>query len=387
MKIIKITFIISIAISSALYSNQEIFDFHNIRQKAMGGTKVTTVKNASHFYQNPAILASENKFKLALPKFGYGINKALLEKMTEINNVSNGSNTEKQINALKDLVPLKAATTIDMYPILGFTTKKLGNTSLGLTSYAKGHLNGDLKKKTSPILYLEGNINATIQVGIARTLTVNNQDIHVGISPKYSYKGIFYNKETGENTYKMTQTELIKIANGLESFNPHMYMLSGFGLDIGALYPYSIEQGLTSMYGTIGISIQNIISSLSGDQDIIVNDVSETKKIKTNDPIIITLGNTFNYKAPIIKNVEISTDYNIIAPTESILKRFHFGLEKKVGPIIALRGGLNQGFIVGGFGINLFMIKLDYAYFTEEISESIGKNTVESHNIQFGLLF
>ena len=60
---------------------------------------------------------------------------------------------------------------------------------------------------------------------------------------------------------------------------------------------------------------------------------------------------------------------------------------KKLSPLISLRGGIHEGFIVGGFGINIFLVKLDYAFFAEEYSSTLGEETLETHSVTIGVLF
>ena len=62
------------------------------------------------------------------------------------------------------------------------------------------------------------------------------------------------------------------------------------------------------------------------------------------------------------------------------------GAEKKISKI-ALRGGINQGYIGGGIGINLTVFHVNYAFFGEELGEKIGYNSLLTHNIQFGFSF
>ena len=375
--------LISLALSTALSASQERFDFSNIRQQAMGGTKVTTAKSSSHFYQNPALLAKKNKFKIEMLKLGAGLNQSALDDLKKFNEVSEGENTQDQIDALKNLVPLKTNFTFNLLPALALTLKDINNTNIGFTTYGRGYINADIKRKTSPTLYIQGQTNIVSHLAIATKFDVANSPLYVGISPKYTYRTIFYDKQTGNETFVMTQTDLLKLANDLAHFEPDIYNLSGFGLDVGALYSYTTNEG----EGLAGVTVQNLFSSLSGTQVVSNNTVTETKDVSVNDSLIVTLGNTMIYDLPVFRKFEFSVDYNLVAPTTSFLKRVHIGFEKKLTPILALRGGLNQGFIVGGFGVNLFLVKFDYAYFAEEMTNSIGKNTIKSHNIQFGILF
>ncbi len=201
------------------------------------------------------------------------------------------------------------------------------------------------------------------------------------------------NKKLGMNKLKKSnynvksfssQSDLIKITNGITELDPNLYELAGIGIDAGGLYSYELKSGAK---GNVGFSIKNLLSFMSGNKDIVENGLLVNKKVNHNDSLVLSIGNSIEVNLPIITKVQLATDYNVIAPTQSFVKRIHIGAEKNILKFLDLRGGINQGFIVGGFGINLFLLQLDYAYFTEEFSGYIGKNTVETHNLQFSLLF
>ncbi len=88
MKHIKKGLVLSLLITTSTYGFQEVYDFHNIRQKAMGGTQVATMKNSTSFYQNPAFLALEKTFKVEIPKIEISINKDLIDKMSEFSTLT-----------------------------------------------------------------------------------------------------------------------------------------------------------------------------------------------------------------------------------------------------------------------------------------------------------
>ena len=379
MKTTKIVSLLIICLSTLSYGYQEVYDYHNIRQKAMGGTTVATFGRITDFYQNPAILALDKNVKLGFPKFGYGVNKDFFNDLQRINDVANGTNETEQINMLKDLVPLKTNFSLDFLPLVAFTGSRFG-----AISYAKGVFTGNLKRKTSPTLYLEGSFDTNLQIGYGHTFNYNNRNIHLGIAPRFTRKFIPYDQQTGNETYTLTQSDLIKITNGITELDPNLYELSGIGIDAGGLYSYELKSGAK---GNVGFSIKNLLSFMSGNKDIVENGLLVNKKVNHNDSLVLSIGNSIEVNLPIITKVQLATDYNVIAPTQSFVKRIHIGAEKNILKFLDLRGGINQGFIVGGFGINLFLLQLDYAYFTEEFSGYIGKNTVETHNLQFSLLF
>ena len=58
-----------------------------------------------------------------------------------------------------------------------------------------------------------------------------------------------------------------------------------------------------------------------------------------------------------------------------------------LGTELGLRGGINQGFIVGGFAYQVGWFLVEYAFFAEEVGYNLGENTSKMHLFTAGLRF
>ena len=97
----------------------------------------------------------------------------------------------------------------------------------------------------------------------------------------------------------------------------------------------------------------------------------------------------------------ILADFELQGGVSTYEKRIHLGLERELfkrfdnmlAKSFILRMGINEGFIVGGFGIRILNIKklsvlhLNYAYYAEELGAEIGHNTAEYQTVEIGFLF
>jgi hypothetical protein len=72
-----------------------------------------------------------------------------------------------------------------------------------------------------------------------------------------------------------------------------------------------------------------------------------------------------------ISNISIGGETNpdLGARTGSFLKKVHLGVELPIGRF-SVRGGLHQGYLTAGFGMNLYGIRLDAATYGEETGEN-----------------
>ena len=157
--------IISILLIHPLFAAQEVFDNYSIRQKAMGGTQVTALKNSTAFNQNPAFLATEESVKISFPRAEIGINSDYLDKQDTLKTLTEETNETKQLNALKKLVPMNIGLSYSTLPIFTFTAQ-----DIGISLYSRGQIAGKLKRKTSPTLELKGSQEFVGQVGLAKNI-------------------------------------------------------------------------------------------------------------------------------------------------------------------------------------------------------------------------
>lgn len=63
------------------------------------------------------------------------------------------------------------------------------------------------------------------------------------------------------------------------------------------------------------------------------------------------------------------SDSNFGARKGELIKKLHLGVEMPIG-ILSLRAGLNQGYLSAGLGLNFYALKLDFATYGEETSDS-----------------
>ncbi|RAP31761.1 hypothetical protein DID78_00360 [Candidatus Marinamargulisbacteria bacterium SCGC AG-343-D04] len=360
--------------SSYLSAYVGVFDSYNIRQMAMGGTHVVAIKDSTAFYQNPAVLELEKKFKIAIPRVGLGINPTYLNKLSGIQDNMDSEDESEQIKYLKTLIPLDIGASVSLSPLLTFSKK-----SFGISMFSEGQVSGFLRRKSSPTLRVEGHADTSVVMGLSRTFHTSSTPFYVGIAPKFVHRVTIYDKSTGSETLTLSQSDIIKHVNGITEQSIDYYESSGMSVDLGVLYPFKY----TFSEGFYGLTVRNFVSSLSGKKEI--NGVS--KDVGQFLPFVCTVGVGMNYDFPYLGKLYFAGDYNLVAPTKSFFKRIHLGVEKKIWKILDLRGGINQGYIVGGVGLNLYLVKIDYAFFAQELSETIGASSVNTQHIRLGILF
>ncbi|MCL6582210.1 MAG: hypothetical protein K6U11_01095 [bacterium] len=145
---------------------------------------------------------------------------------------------------------------------------------------------------------------------------------------------------------------------------------SGLGFDLGAIYTFS-----GFLKPSLALVIQNIGGTKLGDAGQI--------------PQQINLGAGLSYQQGII-SVKAGLDlvditHNVNEDEDDFFRRVHLGAESWFGKRLALRLGLYQGYATAGVGLNLWLLKLDYANYAEEVGAYAGQRADRRHVVQLSL--
>ena len=319
----------------------------NLRHKGMGGTWVATTFDETALFTNPA----------GLTKVGFGVQSPLhpsievttelLNKLEELKELANKDiSVAERISKVSALVPLSVGAYAGVDPVITLTNKYFG-----IGAYALAEINADIKNKTMPRVEARAFADGVPVIGVANDIKVFDYPLDVGIAIKYINRMQFYDESTGEVNIKYSLVDLLGKMDSGESLVPTSSMFTGFGADIGLLGKLNTSFG----EGYWGLTYQNLGAELKGIQK--VNKKERDVIIKV--PQTMTLGVGLNASLPYIEDFFWALDYTVI-PTEedknSFFKNLHIGFEKKVlYDVVKLRGGLNQGYIVGGLKIDLYI--------------------------------
>ena len=136
--------------------------------------------------------------------------------------------------------------------------------------------------------------------------------------------------------------------------------------------------------GKWGVAVNNVMGTLKGTRKIngAMTDYSGAL------PVTSTLGVNLNSDVPFIGDLNWAVDYKFVSPSKSFFKNTTMGIEKAVwGDILKLRAGVNQGYIVGGLGIDIGFFSLSYAKYTSEAGSEIGVEPREMNVLEGSLFF
>ncbi|MFH1429215.1 MAG: hypothetical protein ABIH39_05675 [Candidatus Margulisiibacteriota bacterium] len=388
IKVLIVSLIIALICMSTMA--QTPLTFVGVREAAMGGAYVAIADDINALHTNPAGLIQIDGFHLNMLTVQMNAGTDIFSKIDQIQGMGD-KDQETQTEELGDLIPLKLGFDIfGPLPLVTYTgsapgfLKALGS-NMGFGGFARGRMRGSLVRPTLPTVVLEANADAALMVGFAKEYKKGliPVDTAIGYSLKYISR-----VQTSEFRQSATQ-----ILNGEDVGAAGYSSVTGIGLDLGALFTSDIPYVGKSK---VGLVVQNLGATVTGKEYDVSGNVTNDN-FSEEIPVTVKAGlawtTDLNLSWPLISGLlngttTFAADYDIAMPNASFWKRLHFGAEKRVlGNIVALRTGLNQGYITCGLGVNWFIFNMDYAYYVEEMGNEIGVDPYDYHIIEVGMAF
>ncbi|GAB7140950.1 hypothetical protein RsTz2092_09070 [Deferribacterales bacterium RsTz2092] len=215
---------------------------------------------------------------------------------------------------------------------------------------------GIVTNQQVPALDLDLEAEGGVALGIGHSFVQDK--LQVGVTPRIIKRSTYYMSYNWAN-----------VADGDVDFNlDNTSDSTMLMVDVGTIYNFTMD-GLNPR---VGFALNNIKAVNSGDADAIPTTATVSFGISP------TLG---PLKTDIIVDyVDITGAYEYEG---GFMKHLNAGIEARVlADHLAVRGGIHQGYATFGAGINLFVLKLDFAYYTEEVGKKAGDLKDERYAIE-----
>lgn len=373
MKRLLKTVLLTAFLSQSIYAIQPL-DMQSIRQIGLGGAGVAVPSAENALYQNPALL-SEVKSEWIFPKMRLTAGDDLQDLKTNLSDFVDANESE-QAKILDKMVGLKISGEV------GVNALSYTRPGFGFGIFTNTVVEGKMVNPVDPTLKLNAAADVFPTVGFAKKVSIFSKQVSFGLSGKYIYRQMLYDKETGELGLDLSTAELITLdRDGVltEKFK-NSFALQGMGIDLGILMPFTIGNAP----GNLGFSAKNIGATLKGEMEL---DSGQKVTKEISEKITSAIGVSISPKFPRIGRIMFAGDY-VVKPSGSFLNRIHFGVEKKVfNDKLCFQGGVNQGYLVMGTEINVGVFELGYAFNTKELGHSPGQDGVSTHVVEFGMKF
>lgn len=343
---------LSLLLSTPCFAlDQIIRPYQSVRSAGMGGVRLTTGLYDENFFNNPARVTANPESKLTL---------------FQVTPIETTSITDKAISALT----------------------AGGNELTTLGAYAGQNLHQRFQL-VLPAFYLASNEDRKWAFGAALILSeqadaIIENDYQLSLSgivdtgPALTYGRTFFEDNrlslgiTGHIVYRAAAAPNFGILNYIQNGAPTLKSLAGAGttvdFDLGTTYRFA-QFGEWNM--TASWAIQNILGGTFAPFKFNPINLSA---LPVRQPRSYGVGTSLS-RATLGHLTQSSMTFEITDilndPNGSIYKLFHFGVETH-WKSFALRGGVNQGYLTAGLGIDFYYLTLDFATYGEEMGLNAG---------------
>ncbi len=368
---------------------------NNAQLLGMGNAGVALMDSENALFYNPASLA-EGKFKLSVPSVDVTLYHAydMMKK-----NADGTSFIDQAKAAIEDnsKMPSLATSLIDIVGTQFAPLMKLDTAvsvvlplGLGIGIYASD------TAYTYDYSVID-EVDAVVAAGYGYKLDLGASQLSVGLNAKFSV--VAFNKRIGT-------TELLAAmgsgnnsdgsSGSLDSME--VTLASGWAplFDIGATYemgPFSVALVCSDInFGGYNMEVKSTtVGEIKN-----IKDVTASSNFKIKSAPNLTLGGAYKYESDIV-DVKVAMDMrDIIGLFDKESGDFsfrkiskHIGLGTEVGLIdtFYFRLGMNSGYWTVGTSVDIFALRIDAAYFWQEMGSGSGQSGLDGLTIRFNLGF
>lgn len=366
---ITILFVFLLAGSAVFAQTLDAAAPKDARSMAMGGAFVAMSDGYQSLYGNPAAFA-DKKAELTL----ISVNPWFYVKPTQTN-IATFMNVAEPLS-LGAAPPIADMTNLitdnglgaGVSAGLGWVGKGLG---LGLLGGGEAYLSGDSLFGASGTL--DGQIAAVVGIGVPLKLGPFLFQVGGDIRP--------YLRMTGD----IIVTELL----GSVIVNPATFTPMNLEVDVG--FGLAVDLGAKLELGQL-VSVGLAVRDISTNQNYSTSTIGEVLaflgagNLPPGDPAPYTMSPNITLGASVTPipvflrtlvdltvTAEIQDPLKVIADDSSIWNLFHVGAEADLlGGLIAVRTGINKGYLSVGAGLDLLIMEVNVAVFTEELGKNSG---------------
>jgi len=339
----------------------------------MGGLTTMIHTNAHTTFYNPALL-NRQEFALELTPLTIGLGRDVIDIWDFIDRNEEHFDDLERIAASDH--PDSVQIITDFYrdseafdnrwmgahvsPFFGFATRGWG---FGIY----GNLSADMKIDQGvfiPAVGARGYFDVVLGVGHGRVVTIFDRDWELGaavrvvqrqqVEPvRVSYSEVRDATELGET-----------IREDLEEPK------TGFGIDLGMVRTLQWRGNDLD----VGVTIQDFIGVLDG---WVKPDLKFGAMYSLPIPVV-----------PALKRWDLGIEYVDFfnRAGTSVFQKINLGTELGIlNGFLNLRGGFHQGYPTYGLGLDLYVLKIDYAWFTRELGTAPGMLGEPTHRVQLSL--
>jgi hypothetical protein len=334
-----------------LYAEELPTLYRGIRPLGMGGAFITLSDDENAMFSNPAGLNDVTGFGVDLlnPSVEWSENSASFYKDFKDIDTKNEDAVATFLNKrVGEHQHIRAAALPNL---------TMHNFAIGVLGQATGDF--DVRNPGAPQIVTDVKID--LGAVLSGALGFFDRQLQVGATGKY------VQRDGVKHIYTAAE---IAAPDGFKPLDQRTKK-SDFAFDLGLKFNPKVL-----LSPSFGLVLQNITNLDFGVLGKIPQQLNVGAAI---NPHFWILKTTFAVEVDdLTKNVEGDKD---------LYKRTHLGAEFRFPKVLAIRAGLNQGYLTAGAGIDLWLVAVNYATYAEELGVFSGQRSDRRHVVQFSLGF
>lgn len=357
----KITLLIAILLLPTLaFAESTLFNYPHLyrgmRSLGMGGAYTAVGGNAEGVFYNPATLNNMG-FQLDLINPLIEADQNAMDISSDVQDAMDLPTDTERTDALLDIAEANTGKPLHGRAAI-FPSVAVKNFVVGFLG--QGQADARLHNQTARIIEVQGTGDFGPVAGFSYGLPLTG--LRIGLAGKYISR-----------TSVSEEFSVNEIA--AENFDIADYQVdnSDVSFDVGLLYELPV---LTTLKPRVGISVLDITDL----------DFKEGGKI----PQRINIGASMTAKLPFLAEVILAADFEDVGKAyeqdDSTWKRVHLGGEfGLLNRHVLVRAGLNQGYPTYGAELDIWLIRLGYTFYSEEMGAYAGQDKDDRHLVQLTL--
>ena len=352
------------SIHKSTYSREIPRIVTSVRAMGMGGAYYGVSNDKYAPFYNPAGLGlNKNKWQFEFPiALNIGLDHDLLTNAQNITNIFKNSDTGEITKLLDTMMgDYNSVSPITFFPAI---VKKAGASNFTIGLFVNSQVGFLAYNNVNPELMVSAKADAGLTVGYSYSF-LEDESLHFGVSVMGLYRMAY---ETG---YQATELAGINFSDLLKDVLNN----KGWGIygSVGLMYELPWLRDVLN--ARVGVSFNDF-----GYQDF----APGLDKIDPTLNLSVAISPNWNF---ISSNVVFDfTDILLMSGKDKDFgKRFNIGLEIGFWDRIFLRTGLHQGYVTAGAGIDLWLLRLNYAYYTEEMGAYPGNAPDARHVLELNI--
>ena len=346
---------VSTAFGATASFNDYPFLYKGLRSLGMGSAYTAVGRDAEALFYNPATLYDMG-FQLHILDPVAEIDSGVTDIAEEVLDAMDIDDDQERTDELFNLIERNQGKPLH-FRIAFFPHVAVKNIAVGVLGQGRTDIKLHSPLSSAGAVEFHGGYEYGPVAGFSMALPVTG--LRIGVGGKYIARSWFDENFT-----------VADIAAESFDFEEKKTDKSDISFDLGLLYNLPVLESLSPQAGLSVLDITDL-------------DFEDGGKV----PQRINLGISIRPKIPFITSTTLALDYQDIAKgyeqDDSLGKRLHFGAE--VGLLrnhLMLRAGLNQGYSSFGAEVDLWLLKLSYANYQEEIGIYAGQDKDERQAVQ-----